>query len=209
MITQRTPATVTVPVGKILTITAAANSRGMVFVLPISVFGKRQLIKWVEANSTVQIGPDKDTRTYRIEAITGELDHEVKDNLIAHLEQQVERIKSATIIAKALNEGRKAMTDNIDSALAKVDAAATPAKRPAAPGSFAAGIRAMMDEARAGIVQAREEGLGKVQDAVAKLGEAKAATAQVARHMAKTIEDEAADVMAELGQLSNMPPEEI
>lgn len=78
-----------------------------------------------------------------------------------------------------------------------------PMSTPAAPGSFAAGIRAMMNEARAGVAQARSDGLAKVSDAVGKLNEAKVATAHVAGTMAKTIEDEAADVMAELGQISN------
>lgn len=76
-----------------------------------------------------------------------------------------------------------------------------------APGSFAAGLRAMMDEARSGIAQARADGLAQVGEAVKKLGEAKVATAQVAGTMARTIEDEAASVMAELGQISNMGPE--
>jgi hypothetical protein len=72
-----------------------------------------------------------------------------------------------------------------------------------APGSFAASIRAMMDEARSGVAKAREEGLAKVSDAVSKLGEAKAATEHVAASMAKTIHDEADAVMAELGLISN------
>lgn len=70
-------------------------------------------------------------------------------------------------------------------------------------GSFAASIRAMMDEARAGVAQARSEGLAKVGEAVSKLNEAKAATGLVAGRMAKTIEDEAASVLSELGQISN------
>jgi hypothetical protein len=72
-----------------------------------------------------------------------------------------------------------------------------------APGSFAASIRAMMDEARHGVAQARADGLAKVTEAVGKLTEAKTATAHVAASMAKTIEDEAASVLAELGQISN------
>jgi hypothetical protein len=71
------------------------------------------------------------------------------------------------------------------------------------PGSFAAGIRAMMDEARAGVAKARADGLAKVGDAVSKLNDAKEATVHVAGSMAKTIEDEAAAVLAELGQISN------
>jgi hypothetical protein len=72
-----------------------------------------------------------------------------------------------------------------------------------APGSFAASLRAMMDEARAGVAQARADGLSKVTDAVGKLAEAKAATTHVSEVMAKTIADEADAVMAELGQISN------
>lgn len=72
-----------------------------------------------------------------------------------------------------------------------------------APGSFAASLKAMMDDARAGIAQARADGTAKVGEAVSKLNEAKTATAHVAGTIAATIESEAADVMAELGQISN------
>lgn len=72
-----------------------------------------------------------------------------------------------------------------------------------APGSFAADIRAMMDEARAGVAQARADGRAKVGEAVQKLHQAKTATAHVADKMAGMIHDEASDVLAELGQISN------
>lgn len=72
-----------------------------------------------------------------------------------------------------------------------------------APGGFAAEIRAMLDEARAGVTQARANGRAVVGDAVAKLHEAKTATEYVASKMAATIHDEAASVLAELGQISN------
>ena len=71
------------------------------------------------------------------------------------------------------------------------------------PGSFAASIRAMMDEARAGVAQARTDGLAKVGEAVGKLNDAKVATAKVSSTMAQAIEDEAAAVLSELGQISN------
>ncbi len=57
-----------------------------------------------------------------------------------------------------------------------------------APGSFSAQIRAMMDEARAGVAQARADGIAKVGEAVGKLHDAKVATAKVAdqtRHSKK------------------------
>lgn len=73
----------------------------------------------------------------------------------------------------------------------------------APPGSFAASLKAMMDEARAGVVQARADGIAKVGEAVGKLGDAKAAVTHVTGTMAAAIESEAADVMAELGQISN------
>jgi hypothetical protein len=69
--------------------------------------------------------------------------------------------------------------------------------------SFASSLKALMDDARAGVAQARAEGLSKITEAVGKLNEAKTATAHVAGAMAKMVEDEAAAVMAELGQISN------
>jgi hypothetical protein len=72
-----------------------------------------------------------------------------------------------------------------------------------APGSFAASLKSMMDEARANIDRARADGTTVVKDAVAKLDAARAATTKVADNIAHTIEDEAAAVMAELGQISN------
>lgn len=72
-----------------------------------------------------------------------------------------------------------------------------------APGSFAASLRAMLDEGRAGIEQAKADGLAKVSGAIGKMNEAKVATVKVASNMAQSIEDEAASVMSELGQISN------
>ena len=80
---------------------------------------------------------------------------------------------------------------------------AKPVMTTPAPGSFAASIRAMMDEARAGVAQARTDGLAKVGQAVGKLSEAKVSIAKVSASMATTIEEEAASVLSELGQISN------
>ncbi|HEX5509853.1 MAG TPA: hypothetical protein VFX37_15235 [Pseudolabrys sp.] len=74
--------------------------------------------------------------------------------------------------------------------------------------SFAASLKAMMDEARASIAQTRSDGIAQVKAAVGELEKAKTATAQVAGTIAKSIKDEAADVLAELGQISNMPLED-
>lgn len=56
---------------------------------------------------------------------------------------------------------------------------------------------------RAGVEQARTDGLTKVTEAVGKLNDAKAATTKVAAGMAKQIEDEAASALSDLGQISN------
>jgi hypothetical protein len=72
-----------------------------------------------------------------------------------------------------------------------------------APGSFAASLKAMMDEAVAGVEQAKADGLSKVRKAVVKLGDAKAATVRVTDSLAANIENQAASVLSELGQISN------
>jgi len=86
--------------------------------------------------------------------------------------------------------------------LAPVNFAPPPAAAPA-PMSFAASLRAIMDNARADLERARQVGTAKVTDAASKLAEAQAATLHVTGTIAKTIEDEAAAVMAELGTISN------
>jgi hypothetical protein len=66
----------------------------------------------------------------------------------------------------------------------------------------------MLDQARAGVAKAQSDGLAKVQAAVGKLNDAATQTATVSDTMAKSIEDQANSVLAELGQISNMPPED-
>jgi hypothetical protein len=61
----------------------------------------------------------------------------------------------------------------------------------------------MMDEARASLEQARSDGTTQVKKAVEKLAMAKESVGKVSGQIAKTISDEADDVMAELGQISN------
>lgn len=74
---------------------------------------------------------------------------------------------------------------------------------PAAPGSFAASLKALMDDARAGIIQARADGRAKVSEALGLMTEAQAATRHVTDAMASTIKAEADDVMTELRQITN------
>lgn len=83
---------------------------------------------------------------------------------------------------------------------------AAPAARPAPaqrPGGFAASLKALMDDARAGVAQARADGTAQVQSAVAELHQAKAAVTHVTGKMAQTIKDEVADIRGELSQISN------
>jgi hypothetical protein len=96
---------------------------------------------------------------------------------------------------------------HLASAIAELSSTKVTSMTAPAPGSFAASLRAMMEEARAGIAQARSDGLAKVGEAVQKLNDAKLQTQQVTGSMAKTIADEADAVLAELGQISNLPPE--
>lgn len=103
---------------------------------------------------------------------------------------------------KVANIGLAAVAGALDLAPFPPQPKGKPMSTPA-PGSFAASIRAMMDEARDGVARARSDGLAQVRDAVGKLHEAKDATTHVAGQMARTIEDEAASVLSELGQISN------
>lgn len=72
-----------------------------------------------------------------------------------------------------------------------------------APGSFAASLKAMLDEAKAGLEQARADGQSRVSHAVGKLNDAKTATTKVATNMAQQIEDTASAALSDLGQISN------
>jgi len=72
-----------------------------------------------------------------------------------------------------------------------------------ASGGFAASLKAMLDEAKAGLAQAQNDGRARVGAAVSKLNEAQTATAKVADGMASQIEDAAAAALSDLGQISN------
>jgi hypothetical protein len=119
---------------------------------------------------------------------------------------------SADDVARALNVAKVDDAVNALSAAPVVATAPAPAipaptiapiRKPVAPGSFAASLKSMMDEAVAGVEQAKADGLTKVRTAVGKLGEAKAATVRVTDNMVTNIEDQAASIMSELGQISN------
>jgi hypothetical protein len=75
-----------------------------------------------------------------------------------------------------------------------------------APGGFAAQIRSMMDGARSRLAQAQADGIAKVSEAVNEHERATAQVVAVTENMVRTIEDETAAALAELGQISNMPP---
>lgn len=83
--------------------------------------------------------------------------------------------------------------------------AASAARRPVAPGSFGASLRAMLDEARNSLDAAQANGRARVQDAVHKLGTATDATHRVSETIAQQIEDSADAALSELSQISNSP----
>jgi hypothetical protein len=91
---------------------------------------------------------------------------------------------------------------------AQAAAPAKPVKTVPAPGSFAASIRAIVNEARDGLQQARSDCVAQVREAVGELQAVTAQTKQVGSSMVKSIKDETAAALAELGQISNMPPED-
>jgi len=74
-------------------------------------------------------------------------------------------------------------------------------------GGFVASIRSMLDSARADLEQAKADGVAKVGEAIDEMKAAKEATVKVAGSVAQAIKDEAAEVMRELGQITNHPPE--
>lgn len=84
-----------------------------------------------------------------------------------------------------------------------------PTKGPAmaSPTGFAAQIRAMLNDARADLENARADGLKHVAAAVGEMREVKTQVENVTAGMVRVIRDETADMLAELGQISNMPPE--
>jgi hypothetical protein len=75
-----------------------------------------------------------------------------------------------------------------------------------APGGFAAGLKAILDRARASVAEAQADGLAKVNAAADKLAQAGAQVTLVSETMAAQIHEQADAVLAELGQISNMPP---
>lgn len=72
-----------------------------------------------------------------------------------------------------------------------------------APGSFAASLKAMMDEAKNGLAQAQSAGRARVKEAVGKFADATVATGKVSETIATQIEDAASSALADLGQISN------
>lgn len=75
-------------------------------------------------------------------------------------------------------------------------------------GGFAADIKAILDGAKLRVLQAQNNGRAKVNDAANRLGEAAVQVERVTDGMAAQINDQADSVLAELGQISNMPPAE-
>lgn len=75
-----------------------------------------------------------------------------------------------------------------------------------APGGFAAQIKAMLNGARADLENAKADGIKQVGAAVDEMKQAQQQVVAVANNMKAVIQAETADVLAELGQISNLPP---
>ena len=74
------------------------------------------------------------------------------------------------------------------------------------PFGFAAQLKAMMQQARADLANVKAEGIATVQSAVEEHVQAGLQVKAVTAAMASTIKAETADILSELGQISNMPP---
>jgi chemotaxis protein histidine kinase CheA len=123
------------------------------------------------------------------------------DHIIAAIRSAV-AMRSSGTVAQVGNTTTIATPMPAPAAPAQPQPKATTMSNPA-PGSFAASLKAIVDEAVAGVEQAKTDGLSKIREKVGKLAEAKAAVARVTDNMAQNIEDQANSVMSELGQISN------
>lgn len=156
--------------------------------------GISQLRAEIGADLTMRPGQGGKTEIYELNGIAAE----------------VRAGSSASQIAAALSNPPKTEQQVMASAdqLPPVTVASAPRAAPVATGGFAASLKAMLDQARAGVTKAQSDGLAKVQAAVGKLNAATTHISAVSDSTAKSIEDQANSVLAELGQISNMPPED-
>jgi hypothetical protein len=115
---------------------------------------------------------------------------------------------SASEVAQALNVTPLPAVDIAPTPVAVQPAAVPAVKTAPAAGSFAAMIRGIVNEARDGLQQARSDCVAQVREAVGELQAVTAQTKQIGGTMVKSIRDETAAALAELGQISNMPPED-
>jgi hypothetical protein len=103
------PATITLPVGRVLVLNGSDGGRAALWRLPDSPYGKRSIHTALTAGQ-VTLGPYPQTRTFKLIVDAGDFESVTQDALVAELERTTDRIRSATVIAKALNEGKKAMS---------------------------------------------------------------------------------------------------
>jgi hypothetical protein len=75
-----------------------------------------------------------------------------------------------------------------------------------APGGFAADLKAILDNAKLRVAQSQNNARAKVNDAAGRLVDVATQVDRVGDHMAQQINEQADSVLAELGQISNMPP---
>lgn len=83
-----------------------------------------------------------------------------------------------------------------------------PAMASPAPGGFAADLKAILDDAKLRVAQSTNNARAKVSDAANRLVDVAGQVDRVGDTMAQQINDQADSVLAELGQISNLPPAE-
>lgn len=108
-VTPRAPASITLPVGRLLYLTSGPGARAALWRIPENMYGKRTIAAVLE-EGVKTLGPFNETRTFKLIVSAGEFEYEAKELIVAKLEVATDRIRSATVIAKAINEGRHAMS---------------------------------------------------------------------------------------------------
>ncbi len=103
--TRLEPATVVLPIGATLTVSAGPDAAG--YVRHETGGGWKS---WLRSGEKIELGPFAIAEEFRIKATTGALNYEVKEAIVASIERATEIVRSQRIITTALIEGRKAMS---------------------------------------------------------------------------------------------------
>jgi|ERR1700761_520515 len=74
-------------------------------------------------------------------------------------------------------------------------------------GGFSSQVKAMMEKARNDLAKVQSDALATVQDGLNEMTNAGTVMTNVAVTTAKNMKAEAASILADIGQISNMPPD--